>query len=94
MTVSTHVLSTQDILKTVSAKFSRYVHHMTVQVEKDPPLDWLLPDAPPEVDPSAAIVSAAAAAAAVKQAAATVGGGHHVAAFQTNGNAPNDAHED
>lgn len=33
----------QEILSLVTAKFARFVQHMTVQVDKDPPLDWLLP---------------------------------------------------
>lgn len=45
----------QDILTTVSAKFSRLVQHMTVQIEKDPPLDWLLPATNGEGGDSAAI---------------------------------------
>lgn len=33
----------QAILSTVYRIFSRYITHLTVQVDKDPPLDWLLP---------------------------------------------------
>ena len=36
-------LAWQEILSLVTAKFARFVQHMTVQVDKDPPLDWLLP---------------------------------------------------
>ena len=33
----------QVILATVYRIFSKYVTHLTVQVDKDPPIDWLLP---------------------------------------------------
>ena len=33
----------QTILATVHRIFGRHITHLTVQIEKDPPLDWLLP---------------------------------------------------
>lgn len=36
----------QQILANVSAKFSRLIQQVTVHIERDPPLDWLLPSTP------------------------------------------------
>ncbi len=33
----------QTILGTVYRIFNKHITHLTVQVDKDPPLDWLLP---------------------------------------------------
>ena len=33
----------QAILATVHRVFQRHVTHLTIQIDKDPPLDWLLP---------------------------------------------------
>lgn len=33
----------QSILATVHRIFSRHIAHLTIQIDKDPPLDWLLP---------------------------------------------------
>lgn len=37
--------SEQATIKTVQRIFAPHIAHMTVQVEKDPPLDWMLPNA-------------------------------------------------
>lgn len=65
----------QQILTTVHRVFSKHVTHLTIQVEKDPPLDWLTGGDVTGSSAAAAAAAAAATGAASSAGAAVAGSG-------------------